>query len=198
MIGKAYGHTASTKLGCLVTRTIFIFCLLFGATTVAAQSLEYKSVDDVALQTEIGIRLFNQPTDGCWSCHGTDANSLKSRAGDNKAIRLSDPSTWRSYQIAPTFDSDTGLSQRQIAVSLIRLGADDWNRQLAPLIRAQTGSNEIFFDERMIGIHSGYLKKNQRAIARLLKRAKVRANQDEVLDIMATSVFAYLANDLMP
>lgn len=198
MIGKAYGQTATTTLGCLVTRTIFIFCLLFGATTVAAQSLEYKSVDDVALQTEIGIRLFNQPTDGCWSCHGTDANSLKSRAGDNKAIRLSDPSTWRSYQIAPTFDSDTGLSQRQIAVSLIRLGADDWNRQLAPLIRAQTGSNEIFFDERMIGIHSGYLKKNQRAIARLLKRAKVRANQDEVLDIMATSVFAYLANDLMP
>ena len=50
----------------------------------------------------------------------------------------------------------------------------------------------------MIGIHSGYLKKNQRAIARLLKRAKIRANQDEVLDIMATSVFAYLANDLMP
>ena len=198
MIRKAYGHTATTTLGCLVTRTIFIFCLLFGATTVAAQSLEYKSVDDVALQTEIGIRLFNQPTDGCWSCHGTDANSLKSRAGDNKAIRLSDPSTWRSYQIAPTFDSDTGLSQRQIAVSLIRRGADDWNRQLAPLIRAQTGSNEIFFDERMIGMHSGYLKKNQRAIARLLKRAKVRANQDEVLDIMATSVFAYLANDLMP
>jgi hypothetical protein len=69
---------------------------------------------------------------------------------------------------------------------------------VAPLIRSQTGSNEIFFDERMIGIHSGYLKKNQRAIARLLKRAKVRANQDEVLDIMATSVFAYLANDLMP
>ena len=198
MIGKSYGHTATSKLDCLVTRTIVILCLLFGATTVAAQSLEYKSVDDVALQTEIGIRLFNQPTDGCWSCHGTDANSLKSRAGDNKAIRLSDPSTWRSYQIAPTFDSDTGLSQRQIAVSLIRLGADDWNRQLAPLIRAQTGSNEIFFDERMIGIHSGYLKKNQRAIARLLKRAKVRANQDEVLDIMATSVFAYLANDLMP
>jgi hypothetical protein len=197
MIGKAYGHTATTTLGCLVTRTIFIFCLLFGATTVAAQSLEYKSVDDVALQTEIGIRLFNQPTDGCWSCHGTDANSLKSRAGDNKAIRLSDPSTWRSYQIAPTFDSDTGLSQRQIAVSLIRLGADEWNRQVAPLIRSQTGSNEIFFDERMIGIHSGYLKKNQRAIARILKRAKIRASREDVLDIMATSVFAYLANDLL-
>ena len=198
MICMKCGGTVIILLCRVVTKTIVMLSLLFGATTVAAQSLEYESVDDVALQTEIGIRLFNQPTDGCWSCHGTDANSLKSRAGDNKAIRLSDPSTWRSYQIAPTFDSDTGLSQRQIAVSLIRRGADEWNRQVAPLIRSQTGSNEIFFDERMIGIHSGYLKKNQRAIARLLKRAKVRANQDEVLDIMATSVFAYLANDLMP
>ena len=181
----------------VVTGTFLLFSLTFGATSVTAQTLEYRSIDDAALQTEIGMRLFNQPTDGCWSCHGSDAKSLKSRSGDNKAVRLSDPSTWRSYQIAPTFDSDTGLSQRQIAVSLIRLGADEWNRQLAPLIRAQTGSNEIFFDERMIGIHSGYLKKNQRAIVRLLKRAKIRASREDVLDIMATSVFAYLANDLL-
>ena len=190
-------YTAVILLGRLLSKATMILGLLFSATTVAAQSLEYKSVDDVALQTEIGIRLFNQPTDGCWSCHGTDANTLKSRTGDNKAIRLSDPSTWRSHQIVPTFDSDSGLSQRQIAVSLIRLGADEWNRQLAPLIRSQTGSNEIFFDERMIGIHSGYLKKNQRVIARILKRAKIRASREDVLDIMATSVFAYMANDLL-
>ena len=183
MICMKCGGTVIILLCRVVTKTIVMLSLLFGATTVAAQSLEYERVDDVALQTEIGIRLFNQPTDGCWSCHGTDANSLKSRAGDNKAIRLSDPSTWRSYQIAPTFDSDTGLSQRQIAVSLIRLGADEWNRQVAPLIRSQTGSNEIFFDERMIGIHSGYLKKNQRAIARILKRAKIRASREDVLDL---------------
>jgi hypothetical protein len=49
----------------------------------------------------------------------------------------------------------------------------------------------------MIGIHSGYLKKNQRAIARLLKRSKLRASREDVLDIMATSVFAYLVNDLL-
>ena len=197
MICMKCGGTVIILLCRVVTKTIVMLSLLFGATTVAAQSLEYESVDDVALQTEIGIRLLNQPTDGCWSCHGTDANSLKSRAVDNKSIRLSDPSTWRSYQIAPTFDSDTGLSQSQIAVSLIRIGADEWNRQVAPLIRSQTGSNEILFDERMIGIHSGYLKKNQRAIARILKRAKIRASREDVLDIMATSVFAYLANDLL-
>ena len=190
-------YTAVILLGRLLSKATMILGLLFSATTVAAQSLECKRVDDVALQTEIGIRLFNQPTDGCWSCHGTNAKTLKSRAGDNKAVRLSDPSTWRSYQIVPTFDSNTGLSQRQIAVSLIRLGADEWNRQLAPLIHMQSGSNEIFFDERMIGIHSGYLKKNQRTIARILKRAKIRASREDVLDIMATSVFAYLANDLL-
>ena len=197
MISIEGGHTAIISPCRLVTKTIVILGLLFGATTVAAQSLEYKSVGDVALQTETGIRLFNQPTDGCWSCHGTDANSLNSRAGDNKTVRLSDPQTWRSQQTVSTFDSATAPSPTQIAVSLIRLGADEWNRQLAPLIRAQSGSNEIFFDERMIGIHSGYLKKNQRAIGRILKRAKIRASREDVLDIMATSVFAYLVNDLL-
>ena len=164
-----------------------------------AQSLEYRTIKDTNLQIEIGLRLFNQPTDGCWSCHGTDAKSLKSRSGDIKAIRLSDPSTWRSHQITKIYDSDDAaqLTQSAIAISLIRLGADDWNRDLAPLIRAKTGTTEIFFDERMIGIHSAYLKKNERAIARMLNRAKIRASRDEILDIMATSVFQYLSDELV-
>ena len=124
---------------------------------------------------------------------------MKSRSGDIKAIRLSDPSTWRSHRITKTYDSDDAalLTQSAIAISLIRLGADDWNRDLAPLIRAKTGTTEIFFDERMIGIHSAYLKKNEKAIARMLKRAKIRASRDEILDIMATSVFQYLSDELV-
>ena len=49
----------------------------------------------------------------------------------------------------------------------------------------------------MIGIHSAYLKKNEKAIARMLKRAKIRASRDEILDIMATSVFQYLSDELV-
>ena len=43
------------------------------------------------------------------------------------------------------------LSQRDISLSLVRLGAEDWNQQLAPAIKKYTGSNVIFFDEQMIG-----------------------------------------------
>ena len=42
------------------------------------------------------------------------------------------------------------LSQRDISLSLVRLGAEDWNKDLAPLIREYTGSNIIFFDEQRL------------------------------------------------
>ena len=82
------------------------------------------------------------------------------------------------------------LSQRDISLSLVRLGAEDWNKDLAPLIREYTGSNIIFFDEQMIGIHSKLLKKNARSISRNLKREKVKFKAKDVIDI-ATSVFLY-------
>ncbi len=55
-----------------------------------------------------------------------------------------------------------------------------------------TGSNIIFFDEQMIGIHSKLLKKNTRSISRTLKREKVKFKAKDVVDIMATSVFFYI------
>ena len=84
------------------------------------------------------------------------------------------------------------LSQRDISLSLVRLGADEWNKELAPRIREYTGSNVIFFDEQMIGIHSKLLKKNARSISRRLKREKVKFKGKDIMDIMSTSVFFYI------
>ena len=84
------------------------------------------------------------------------------------------------------------LFQRDISLSLVRLGADEWNKELAPLIREYTGSNVIFFDEQMIGIHSKFLKKNARSMSRTLKREKVKFKGKDIMDIMATSVFFYI------
>ena len=86
------------------------------------------------------------------------------------------------------------LSQRDISLSLVRLGADEWNKELAPRIREYTGSNIIFFDEQMIGIHSKLLKKNARSISRRLKREKVKFKGRDIMDIMSTSVFYYIEN----
>ena len=61
-------------------------------------------------------------------------------------------------------------------------------------IREYTGSNIIFFDEQMIGIHSKLLKKNARSISRRLKREKVKFKGKDIMDIMSTSVFYYIEN----
>ena len=106
---------------------------------------------------------------------------------------LRNPATWTSFNIIKRYSGKSEmLSQRDISLSLVRLGAEDWNKDLAPLIREYTGSNIIFFDEQMIGIHSKLLKKNARSVSRNLKREKVKFKAKDVIDIMATSVFFYI------
>ena len=47
---------------------VFAFLVaIFLNNSSFAQSLEYRTIKDTKLQTEIGLRLFNQPTDGCLS-----------------------------------------------------------------------------------------------------------------------------------
>ena len=87
------------------------------------------------------------------------------------------------------------LDQRQIALSLIRLGAEEWNTTMVPIIRKFSSADVLFFDDRMIGIHSKYLKKNSKKIRRMLKREKVKFKSGELMDIMATSVFLYLESN---
>ena len=159
---------------------------------------EYREIDNFELKLAIGRKIYNQPGDGCWSCHG--AEGAKSGTVDQnikeKHKNISDlrnPATWTSFKIIKKYSGDSEmLSQRDISLSLVRLGAEDWNNDLAPLIREYTSSNIIFFDEQMIGIHSKLLKKNARSVSRTLKREKVKFKAKDVIDIMATSVFFYI------
>ena len=86
------------------------------------------------------------------------------------------------------------LSQRRYIAFFGKAWRDEWNKELAPRIREYTGSNIIFFDEQMIGIHSKLLKKNARSISRRLKREKVKFKGRDIMDIMSTSVFYYIEN----
>ena len=159
---------------------------------------EYSEIENVELKLSIGKKIYNQPGDGCWSCHGAEGGKAD---GVNQNIKdkhknisdLRNPATWTSFNIIKRYSGESEmLSQRDISLSLVRLGAEDWNKDLAPLIREYTGSNIIFFDEQMIGIHSKLLKKNARSVSRNLKREKVKFKAKDVIDIMATSVFFYI------
>ena len=147
--------------------------------------------------------LFQQPSEGCGTCHGgqTVKDSVKNQEKNKSAgAILSDSTTWTSYKITQNYmpDEKKGLHQRQIALSLIRLGATDWNKTMVPIIRKFSSGDMVFFDDRMIGIHSKYLRRNSKSVIRVLKRNKVRFKSKELMDIMATSVFHYLEETYQP
>ena len=177
---------------------IFVLAFLFLGQLTAKPIKEYVDLDREDLALFIGEKIYNQPGDGCWSCHGstgvkTDTKNLDKDIKNKNIADLRNPASWTSFKIIQKYTGNsTMLSQRDISLSLVRLGAEDWNNELAPLIREYTGSNIIFFDEQMIGIHSKLLKKNARSISRKLKREKVKFKARDIIDIMATSVFFYI------
>ena len=188
------------KLKIIFSLLILVYPLLGIMKTVANPVRQYIEIDKADLKLLIGEKIYNQPGDGCWSCHGAEGmkvdatNSNTSKKNKNIAD-LRDPTTWTSYKIITKYSGESEmLSQRDISLSLVRLGAEDWNQELAPAIKKYTGSNVIFFDEQMIGIHSKLLKKNTRSMSRNLKREKVKFKGKDIMDIMATSVFFYIEN----
>ena len=177
---------------------VCVLTFLFLGQLTAKPIKEYVDLDREDLALFIGEKIYNQPGDGCWSCHGstgmkTDTKNLDKDIKNKNIADLRNPASWTSFKIIQKYTGNsTMLSQRDISLSLVRLGAEDWNNELAPLIREYTGSNIIFFDEQMIGIHSKLLKKNARSISRKLKREKVKFKARDIIDIMATSVFFYI------
>ena len=183
----------------------FALLLIVGQYTLgfANPIREYHEIDNFELKLAIGKKIYNQPGDGCWSCHGAEGAKLNAvdqniKEKHKNISDLRNPATWTSFKIIKKYSGDSKmLSQRDISLSLVRLGAEDWNNDLAPLIREYTSSNIIFFDEQMIGIHSKLLKKNARSVSRTLKREKVKFKAKEVIDIMATSVFFYIEEEFI-
>ena len=190
------GNNYKLILSALVTvGSLFVF-----ANVEANPIRQYIEIDRADLKLLIGEKIYNQPGDGCWSCHGAegmkvDSTNLDTSKKNKNIADLRDPTTWTSYKIITKYSGESEmLSQRDISLSLVRLGAEDWNQELAPAIKKYTGSNVIFFDEQMIGIHSKLLKKNTRSMSRNLKREKVKFKGKDIMDIMATSVFFYIEN----
>ena len=190
----------------MLTRTVALVLFLLPPTlgsTEPAALFQFRELQDKSLSFKIGEMLFQQPSEGCGTCHGgqTVKGSVKNQEKNKSAgAILSDSTTWTSYKITQNYapDEKKGLHQRQIALSLIRLGATDWNKTMVPVIRKFSSGDMVFFDDRMIGIHSKYLRRNSKSVIRVLKRNKVRFKSKELMDIMATSVFHYLEETYQP
>lgn len=69
---------------------------------------------------------------------------------------------------------------------------------MAPFLQKKFDTEFISYDDRMVGIHSKFLAKNKKSTLRLLKRNKIKIKSNELLDVMATSVFIYLETKFAP
>ena len=187
--------------------TIIIAFLLaaFAVKLATAEDayFDYKFLSETDLAMSIGGSLFNAPSDGCWTCHGSDGNGITTptdQAQIKANIKLTDRTTWTSYKFEDLYNpaEKNAVGQRDISISVIRLGADDWNKNMAPYLHRKFDTDFISYDDRMVGIHSKFLNKNKKSTLRLLKRNKIRVKSSELLDVMATSVFIYLETKFAP
>lgn len=192
---------------CDIKPTIIIAFLIaaFSVRLAAAEdpSFDYKFLSETDLAMSIGDSLFNAPSDGCWTCHGSDGNGITTPTDQSQIkskIKLNDRTTWTSYNFENSYNAvnENEVGQRDISISVIRLGADDWNKRMAPFLHRKFDTDFISYDDRMVGIHSKFLNKNKKSTLRLLKRNKIRVKSKEVLDVMATSVFFYLETKFAP
>lgn len=186
---------------------LFIVCLLISTSVThslaAEPDFDYKALSQTNIAMSIGDKLFNAPSDGCWTCHGSDGTGITTPTDQsqiNSNVKLTDRETWTSYKFANAYNmaKANDVSQRDISISVIRLGADDWNKIMAPFLQKKFDTEFIAYDDRMVGIHSKFLAKNKKSTLRLLKRNKIKIKSDELLDIMATSVFVYLETKFAP
>ena len=192
---------------CDIKPTIIIAFLVaaFSAKLAAAEdpTFDYKFLSETDLAMSIGDSLFNAPSDGCWTCHGSDGNGITTPTDQSQIksnIKLTDRATWTSYKFEDVYNpaEEKSVGQRDISISVIRLGADDWNKSMAPFLHRKFDTDFISYDDRMVGIHSKFLNKNKKSTLRSLKRNKIRIKSSELLDVMATSVFIYLETKFAP
>ena len=78
---------------------------LFVVANVEANPVrQYMEIDRADLKLLIGEKLYNQPGDGCWSCHG--AEGIKADGVSDEIAKkhqniadLRNPVTWTSFKI---------------------------------------------------------------------------------------------------
>ena len=177
---------------------VVIGTMLFFAMQINAVSGEEQFPDGIpeSLAIKIGKRLYHSQKQGCSSCHKIDGTG-GAKAG---AANLKVPSNWKSSQIAKKVNA-LGLEKettRSIVVGLILNGAEKWNAEFYTQPQYSKIENKIFFDKRMIGVHSTALKMNQRIAKRILRRSKKRISSKNLRRLMAESVYVYINNNFFP
>ena len=201
------GYRSGVRMKYSTNPIIFIVCLLISSSVThslaAEPDFDYEVLSQTNIAMSIGDKLFNAPSDGCWTCHGSDGNGIITPTDQSQIksnVKLTDRETWTSYKFAKFYNKTNtyDVGQRDISMSVIRLGADDWNRIMAPFLQQKFDTEFISYDDRMVGIHSKFLAKNKKSTLRLLKRNKIKVKSNELLDIMATSVFIYLETKFAP
>ena len=149
-----------------------------------------------SLALKIGERLYLSQKQGCSSCHNIDGTG-GAKAG---VANLKVPSEWKSSQIARKVNA-LGFEKkttRSIAVELILNGAEKWNAKFYSQPQYTKIENKIFFDKRMIGVHSTALRMNQRIAKRILRRNKEKVASKNLLRVMAESVYVYINKQFFP
>ena len=148
-----------------------------------------------ALALKIGERLYHSQKQGCATCH--QANG----AGGAKAgaANLQKSSEWKSTLIAHKV-RDLGIdkeSTRDIVIGLILNGAEKWNSEFYSRPKYSEIEDKIFFDKRMIGVHSTALKFNQKMAKRILRKKKKKVASKDLLKLMAESVYHYVETKIL-
>ena len=169
-----------------VMLTMVFFILLTGIS--AGEKFMSNIQESLALQ--IGERLYHSQKQGCASCH--QANG----AGGAKAgaANLQKSSEWKSTLIAHKV-RELGIdkeSTRNIVIGLILNGAEKWNSEFYSRPKYSEIKDKIFFDKRMIGVHSTALKFYQKMAKRILRKKKKRIASKDLLKLMAESVYHYV------
>ena len=175
-----------------------IITMLFISIPIKSVLAEKKFPDGIltSLALKIGERLYHSQKQGCASCHKVDGTG-GAKAG---AANLKVPTNWKSSQIANKVNS-LGVEKettRSIAVGLILNGAEKWNAEFYNQPEYSKIENKIFFDKRMIGVHSTALKMNQRMAKRILRKNKKRIASKNLLRLMAESVYVYINDNFFP
>ena len=98
---------------------VLISSLFVGANVEANPVRQYMEIDRADLKLLIGEKLYNQPGDGCWSCHG--AEGIKADGISDEIAKkhqniadLRNPATWTSFKIIKKYAGESEmLSQRR-------------------------------------------------------------------------------------
>ena len=92
------------RLKIIFSLLILVYPFLGITKSIANPVRQYIEIDRADLKLLIGEKLYNQPGDGCWSCHG--AEGIKADGVSDEIAKkhqniadLRNPATWTSFKI---------------------------------------------------------------------------------------------------